>query len=211
MRHDESRHLFSYWDGLRAGRAAPDRTEVDPRDIATILGDTFILEADRTVVLPYRLAGSRVSNLFAGELKGSGFLDRFSAGGRERATTALADATAAQTGLMLALDATSSQGRKVDLEAVILPLVHRGRIGARLIGTLSVHEAPWWIGRDGIASLDVTELRLLWPTWQDAGRESPAAANGAARPRLAALVTTAPARPAAERPLLRLIRGGLPA
>lgn len=211
MRHEESRHLFSYWDGLRAGRAAPDRTEVDPRAIASILGDTFILEADRTGALPYRLAGSRVSNLFARELKGSGFLDRFTPDARDRARAALSDATSAQTGLMLALAATSAQGRKVDLEAVILPLAHRGRVGARLIGALSVAEAPWWIGRDGVASLDVTELRLLWPSWQQGEQPAPDQPIAAVRARVAVLAASAPERPAAARPLLRLIRGGLPA
>jgi hypothetical protein len=211
MRHEESRHLFSYWDGLRAGRAAPDRTEIDPRAIASILGDTFILEADRTGALPYRLAGSRVSNLFARELKGSGFLDRFTPNARDRVRKALVDATAAQAGLMLALAGTSAQGRKVDLEAVILPLAHRGRVGARLIGTLTVAEAPWWIGQDGIASLDLTELRLHWPSWQQGGRSRPDHAMVAGRSHVAVLTGAAPDRPASVRPLLRLIQGGLPA
>lgn len=211
MRHEESRHLFSYWDGLRAGRAAPDRTEIDPRAIASILGDTFILEADRTGALPYRLAGSRVSNLFARELKGTGFLDRFTPHARDRVRKVLVDATAAQAGLMLALAGTSAQGRKVDLEAVILPLAHRGRVGARLIGTLTVAEVPWWIGQDGIASLDLTELRLLWPSWQQGGRSRPDHAMAAGRAPVAVLTGAAPDRPASARPLLRLIQGGLPA
>lgn len=212
MRHDESRLLFSYWDGLRAGRAAPDRTEIDPRAIAQILGDTFILEADRTGVLPFRLAGSRVTALFAGELKGQAFLARFTEEGRKRAATALADATAAQAGLLMALEATSSQGRKTDLEVVILPLAHRGRVGARLIGVLTAGEAPWWAGRDGVESLAVTELRLVWPSWQQAEAGSRVAnatpVAPATAPATAPLAVTpqAPMRPG--RPVLRLITGG---
>lgn len=196
MRHTESRTLFAYWEALRGSRPAPDRSEIEPRAIGTILGDTFILERDRTGALAYRLAGSRICALFGREMKGVPFLDRFEAAGRRAAERALGDALGAQAGLLLGLTAANAAGRAMPLEAVVLPLVHRGRLGARMIGCLSAAEAPYWLGRDGVATITVASVRLLWPSWQ--GRDS-------------VEVPPAPARAAAVlggRPALRLIRGG---
>ena len=196
MNNAASSTLFAYWDQLRAGRPAPDRAEVDPRAIAPVLGDTFILEAARDGSLAYRLAGSRACAVFARELKGSDFLDVFSPEARATLIRTLADAMAAPAGLMASLTATSVAGRRVALEAVILPLVHRGRLGGRLIGAIRAGDPPYWIGRDDIARIDVEAVRLLWPSWQ-----------GTLAMAAAAQVQPAPAA-FATRPALRLIHGG---
>ena len=39
MKHPSSRALYAYWNTLRAGRAAPERGELNPGAIRTILGD----------------------------------------------------------------------------------------------------------------------------------------------------------------------------
>ncbi len=196
MNNAASSTLFAHWDQLRAGRPAPDRTEIDPRAIAPILGDTIVLETDRNGSLIYRLAGSRACTLFAGELKGTGFLDVFTPDARKAVTGTLGDALAAPAGMLMQLSATSTAGRSMALEAILLPLVHRGRLGARLIGAMSAAELPYWIGRDGLASIEIETIRLVWPTWQDP----------------AALAATSPVQPTAmtfsARPALRIIQGG---
>jgi hypothetical protein len=196
MNNAASSTLFAYWDQLRAGRPAPDRTEIDPRAIAPVLGDTFVLEAGRDGTLTYRLAGSRACALFARELKGSGFLDTFTGEARSALVRSLGDALAAPAGLMANLTATSIAGRSVALEAVILPLVHRGRLGGRLIGAVSAGDLPYWIGRDELVRIDLEAVRLLWPSWQGV-------------PTLAAAAPVQPAPTAfSARPALRLIHGG---
>ncbi|MGU9980562.1 PAS domain-containing protein [Phreatobacter sp. HK31-P] len=196
MTDTESSSLFTYWDQLRAGRPAPDRAEIDPRDIAPILGSTFILEGDRAGSLPYRLAGSRVCALFGREMKGVGFLDAYSDAARPVAIRALRDALAANAGLLMALTGTSTAGRTMAMEATVLPLVHRGRIGARMIGCLTAPETPYWVGRDGIRTIAVESVRLLWPNWSGA---DVVAREATIQPGL---------RPFAGRPALRVIQGG---
>ncbi len=196
MNNAASSTLFAYWDQLRAGRPAPDRAEIDPRAIAPILGDTLVLETDRSGSLLYRLAGSRACALFGRELKGTGFLDVFTADARKTVIGTLDDALAAPSGMLMRLSATSTAGRRLALEAVLMPLVHRGRLGARMIGAMSAAELPYWIGRDDLARIEVEAVRLLWPAWQ-----GPVA--------LAATATVQPATiPFSTRPALRLIQGG---
>lgn len=196
MNDAESSTLFTYWDKLRAGRLAPDRTDVDPRDIAPILGDTFILEGDRDGILPYRLAGSRICALFGREMKGVGFLDAFRDDDRPTAMRGLRDALGANAGLFMTLTGTSTAGRSISLEMTVLPLCHRGRIGARMIGCLTARELPYWVGRDAVHVVAVDSVRLLWPTWSGTDVIAPES-------------TVQPgSRPFAGRPALRLIQGG---
>ncbi|MBX9990250.1 PAS domain-containing protein [Phreatobacter oligotrophus] len=197
MTHAAGTTLFAYWDSLRGGRPAPERSDIDPRAIGPILGDTFVLEGDLTGALPYRLAGSRISTLFAREMKGESFTALFTELGRQAFHRGLSDALAAQAGLSLAVTGTSTIGRDVDLEMTLLPLVHRGRLGARMIGTIAGTDLPWWIGRDGVAKLEIGALSLLWPTAR--GAEA-LAADATIQPRSHAF---------AAKPALRLIQGGI--
>jgi hypothetical protein len=189
--------LFAYWDALRAGRPAPDRAEIDPRAIGPVLGDTFVLEGDLTGTLPYRLAGSRVCSLFAREMKGESFLAALSPVARATMTRGIADALAAQAGLLLAVTGTNADGRSLDLEMTVLPLMHRGRLGGRFIGTLAGTDLPYWVGRDGLTRLEVGALTMLWPTAR--GTEA-LAVNATIQPRSHA---------SSARPALRLIQGGV--
>ncbi len=62
--------LLSYWEQLRAGRMAPMRSEIDPRQINSALGHTFILETDRVGGIRFRLAGINICDLLGMELRG---------------------------------------------------------------------------------------------------------------------------------------------
>ncbi len=171
MTHAAGTTLFAYWDSLRGGRPAPERSDIDPRAIGPILGDTFVLEGDLTGALPYRLAGSRISTLFAREMKGESFTALFTELGRQAFHRGLSDALAAQAGLSLAVTGTSTIGRDVDLEMTLLPLVHRGRLGARMIGTIAGPICPG--GSAGTAS----------PSWRSAPCRCSGPPPAAPRPR----------------------------
>ena len=75
MKHQVTRELYTYWDSLRCGRTAPERSDIDPAAIHTILGDTFILEYNDEDSQTFRLAGTRLCGSFCRELKGRNFLD----------------------------------------------------------------------------------------------------------------------------------------
>ncbi len=68
--------LKSYWERLRAGRIAPYRAEVDPRQFETALENMFIIERIRPDNLRIRLAGMKIAELMGMEVRGmeAGFL-----------------------------------------------------------------------------------------------------------------------------------------
>jgi len=164
MKHAATRMLFSYWDGLRGERAAPDRGEIEPGEIRHVLADTFILELapDRTPEL--RLAGTRLCALFGGELRGRPFDGLWTDGARRdprRWLDIVVDETA---GVVAGLTGTTADGDTIDLELILLPLRHRGKTHSRVLGALSPATIPLWVGLKPLAGLSTVSLRIVWPS-----------------------------------------------
>ena len=61
--------IYAYWDELRGSRSAPRREDINPAKLKTHLGDLFIL-TDKGEATPFfRLAGTRLCDLFGRELR----------------------------------------------------------------------------------------------------------------------------------------------
>lgn len=201
MRHTVTRTLFDHWNTLRGTRAAPERTEIDPRDISTVIAHTFIVETDASGMAPYRLAGSKVSALFGHEMKGLSFLGHFSGAERAEVERALADAADIASAVVLTASATTTTGRVLPLEILLLPVSHGGELGHRMIGTMAIvgdHAMPT---RDAVIGLTLEAVRLEGSpspldTWTRLAHPLMAVAGGPA------------AAPNSRRPVLRVLQGG---
>lgn len=62
--------LKSYWERLRAGRIAPYRAEIDPRQFESALENMFIVERMSADLLRIRLAGMRICEMMGMEVRG---------------------------------------------------------------------------------------------------------------------------------------------
>ncbi len=62
--------LKSYWERLRAGRIAPYRAEIDPREFETALDNMFIVERIAPGNLRLRLAGMKICEIAGMEVRG---------------------------------------------------------------------------------------------------------------------------------------------
>ena len=70
MINAKTRAFQEYWEGLRAGRLAPLRTDVDPREMPCDVRHVFILEVLSTGNIRFRVAGSALVEAFGMELRG---------------------------------------------------------------------------------------------------------------------------------------------
>jgi hypothetical protein len=156
--------LFSYWDALRAERAAPERGEIEPGEIRHVLADAFILELDDDRNAEFRLGGTRLCALFGRELKGRPFPELWPESGRAEARRWLDIVTDETAGLVAGLVGTTQDGATIDLEMVLLPLRHRGKTHARIIGALSPRIVPSWMGLHAIANIKTVSVRVIWPS-----------------------------------------------
>lgn len=187
MRHDSIRALYRTWLTLAAGRIAPARSELDPRTITRELGDLFILDGD-TENFAFRLAGSRLTHALGRDVTGSSYLsifdtpslatandmlDRVAQEG-EPVLIGIRDASLGPHRTPPALSPMERLLRRPPLdtaperrrpfeghgEMILLPLSHRGRLGARLFGALALFEPPA-SPRHRPIELSITGTRML--------------------------------------------------
>ncbi|GJE73001.1 hypothetical protein CHKEEEPN_4563 [Methylorubrum podarium] len=164
MKHPTSRQLHAYWDRLRGERAAPERGEIEPGEIRNLLADSFILETDPVRrASTVRLAGTRLCALFGRELRGTSFVDLWAE--RPQSFTdprQLIETVAGDTvGVVAGLTGVTVRDETLDLELLLLPLRHRGKTQARILGALSPHCIPSWLGSRPILRLETVSLRVL--------------------------------------------------
>ena len=161
MKHSSNRQLFEYWNKRRGRRSAPERGEIEPGAIRHVLADTFILAFETGAGHPFRIAGTRVCALFGRELKGAGFLDLWTAASRSQVRDLMAVAANESVGAVARASGASADGVTRDLELLILPLAHRGRMDARILGALAPAEVPHWLGAGALGELTLGSLRYL--------------------------------------------------
>lgn len=164
MRNAASRALFAYWDQIRGDRLAPERSEIEPGAIRTALADIFMLDVEAGGEHPFRLAGTRVCALFGRELKDTPFSLLWrspeNAVGAEGASLVAAVCDEARPAVA-GVTGVTEDGEELELELLLLPLRHRGRTHARVLGCLSAATLPVWFGLTPLLSLRLVSLRIV--------------------------------------------------
>lgn len=161
MKQAATRALYAHWDRLRAGRAAPERSELDPGAMPSILGDVFLLESGSDGRHKVRLAGTRICTLLGREWKGRPFAEPFAYGEHAEMEALLNGVSATAVPAVAGLVGETADGRRLDLELLVLPLRHRGRTNARLLGSLVAEHWPYWAGAVALYRLHLATLRHM--------------------------------------------------
>lgn len=164
MRQKTSQLLYVYWNDIRGGRLAPKRFDVEPGRIASVLSETFILEITDDGRLPYRLAGTRICELFGTEFRGHSFFDGWGHDDRETLMR-LVEPSAEHGGVIVfSFEAIGTDTtRRVAFEGTLLPLLHQGSEVGRFLGSLSPLETPAWLGTERLKTLRLLDHELIWP------------------------------------------------
>ena len=163
MKHATTREVFAYWDNCRGTRPAPERSDIEPGAIRRVLCDTFILTFDRKAGHPFRLAGTRLCAIMGCELKSESFSDLWREDSREEIESLLKTIAEETVGLVASASGETEGGHKIDFELLLLPLGHRGRMPARLLGSLSPLQPPYWAGVTPVLDLTLGSYRHLGP------------------------------------------------
>jgi hypothetical protein len=173
MKHSSIHELFDYWNERRGLRAAPERGDIEPGAIRRVLADTFILGFDARAGHPFRIAGTRVCAAFGRELKGEAFIDLWAADSKDLIRDLLTIVAQETIGVLTSACGENPEGASLDLEVLILPLSHRGRTGARVMGALAPAETPYWLGTSTLGSLTLRTHRYLEPSLTAGAAPSP--------------------------------------
>jgi hypothetical protein len=163
MKQKSLQTLYSYWNQVRAGRIAPQRLDIEPSSIAPILSEVFMLERIDGGTYQFRLAGTRLCELFGSELRGRNFLDDWSHDDRATLERTLATISEQGAGATLLIEGSSDVRHRVELEALLLPLLHGGAKINRIIGVMSTTSAPNWLSHEPLRSRVLKRHQLIWP------------------------------------------------
>jgi hypothetical protein len=161
MKHPSNSGLFAYWNTQRGDRLAPERSDIEPTAIRKLLGDTFVLEADRFGTYPFRLAGTRLCALFGRELKTESFVRLWRRAGQTAMRELIAVVMEEKTGVVASATGTTADDTllPVQLELLLLPLAYESRADARILGGLAPMTAPYWLGARTIGPLELGMFR----------------------------------------------------
>ena len=163
MKHRTSQILYKYWNEVRRDRLAPRRFDIEPARIAAILAETLILERVDRATYRFRLAGTRIGEQFAVELRGQNFLDLWAADDKVQVSGLLQQMTDYGGVGLIEFEATGSNDRTATFEAILLPLVHTRDVVDRFLGAMSVAGPVAWLGTERPAAIRLTRFEILWP------------------------------------------------
>lgn len=163
MREAVTQSLFTYWNGLRRGRLAPKRFEIEPSCIAAHLPDTFILEHVDQTTARFRLAGTRICEAFGIDFRGLNILDLF--GEEDRATLHREIATIVSHGAvgLFVIEAQDAAGRPASFELLLMPLTHTREAVDRFLGSIVPIARPAWLGTAPLTARKLAGYEMVWP------------------------------------------------
>lgn len=172
MKHLASQQLYAYWNTLRAGRATPERSDIDPARIRDILADTLMVEIEQggstaPPICTVRLSGTRVNALFAGELKGRSLHSLWRVEDRAELTSLVGAVLDDSRPMVAGMIAAPPGCDPLTFELLLLPLRHQGKTHARMLGVLSPLAVPAWLGLVPVTPFTLVSYRLIEPMMPD--------------------------------------------
>jgi hypothetical protein len=205
MKHTTSRALFSYWNGIRGQRLAPQRFEIDPSRISALLPYTFVLERLDAETFRYRLAGTSLCEVFGCELRGTNFLEGWATIDRVPLLRQLSLLTRQGAVALVHMEVSALGERPVACEVILLPLTHTRDSVDRVLGAFSLLDAAAWIGAKPVTSKSITGNEVIWPAPEPHLR----AEHGLAVAADAGRLRPPPYAQSSRRPQFRVLEGGL--
>ena len=122
MRHAQSQALHAYWQTRRQGGGAPHRADIEPQDIARLLGYVFILwRADSQHHL-FRLAGTHLCDLYKREFRDQNFLTLWRGHDRTHVHALLEASISGTSPASMIARAVSMDQRELPVEIALFPL-----------------------------------------------------------------------------------------
>ncbi|TCD14583.1 PAS domain-containing protein [Oricola cellulosilytica] len=159
MRHKNTLELYRYWNGLRAGKSAPLRSQVAPAALANILPAVMLLESTTDGDAVFRVAGTRVCAIPGRELRGDPLSGMFDEADRKTVRSFIRSVERDHSVALLDALGAGASGRTVTFELAFFPLAGSD---TNLIGICNPLSLPIWLGAERI-SLALRGVRTIDP------------------------------------------------
>lgn len=160
MRLNTTIQIFEYWNKLRGSEIAPLRSQVEPGDVRQVLSSLFMLESTDSGRVTFRLAGTRICDLFGHDLGGNCLSDLWAHGHEDIEKTAIG---VMEHGIPALLNATgySTAGHRAAFEIILLPLRSNDGECDKLLGAIAPATVASWLEVVPLQFLALDRSRLL--------------------------------------------------
>lgn len=154
----QNKELLDYWNLVRQGRQAPKRIEITPSAISHILPTTFILEVRNQEKLHFRLAGSKMCEMFAQDFRGLNFLNCWPLSERKILARHITQLIVDGAVIHIISQASAPEGHQAQFEILFLPMTHGGTTIDRILGSIvPTTDYPWL----GVTKLEFQEIKEI--------------------------------------------------
>lgn len=161
MKHTLTRELYDYWNGRRGEEAMPERRDIDPAAIRRILADSFVLAVEPGQQPRFRVAGTKVCELFGRELRGEDFMGLWGHETAPQMRDFVSLVAGEGIGILAGVIMEAGDGLACPLELLVLPLSHQGKGGQRMLGSLVPLEQPFWLATRPAQYLDLGVVKFV--------------------------------------------------
>lgn len=162
VRHQTIIDIYDYWNRLRGSGDAPLKSQIEPSSLGHILPSLFILEKnDGLSAVTFRLAGTRICDLFGRDLRGESFAALFGDGHTLDIEATLRGAMEHVIPTLLNATGYSTAGHQASFEIIVMPLRSEGGRPERLLGAIAPSVAASWLEVVPLDFLALDRSRLL--------------------------------------------------
>ncbi len=137
MKFRTTRALVRHWHDARGKKAVPNRSELWPSQIASVLPETFILGPDGNDQISFRLAGTQICALFDRELSHMPFQLLWTRAQMLSVMAVVRNVVEKRLPLLLTVLAAADASRPIIMEMVLLPLLDTEGDSWRVLGALT--------------------------------------------------------------------------
>ncbi|MFO1033719.1 MAG: PAS domain-containing protein [Hyphomicrobiales bacterium] len=167
--HPGSRALFRHWETLRAERPCPNREELELGAVVEFVPDLLILERDHMRnSFRYRLAGTRVCELFGENLTSTNFLAGWDSFEADVINKHLLQTLANFQPALFRLRLTTDLRQQVAAEVLALPLRMKGSQRIQVLGGVFSFHPVRNLGHNAITGRELLAARTVWTEYQQA-------------------------------------------
>jgi hypothetical protein len=139
----------------------PERSDIDPAAIRRILADSFVLAVEPGQSPRFRVAGTKLCEIFGRELRGEDFVALWGNETAPQITDFVALVAGEGIGILAGVTMEAGDGLVCPFELLILPLSHQGESGQRMLGSLVPLEQPFWLATRPAQYLDLGVVKFV--------------------------------------------------
>jgi hypothetical protein len=160
IQHEHGHFIINYWDRLRRGRPMPDRRDVEPADMAPVLGQLILLETFAGSA-SFRLAGTRFTRQLGRETRGTSAATIWRGHDRARFEALVRTLADMPGGAILTADMITPERGPTPFEFLLLPMTFRGDAVTRFLGTATPLRDDYWLAAETPVGFELREIVLF--------------------------------------------------